>query len=286
MLTWATRASVAVALILLVVKLYAWFVTGSMGILAALVDSLLDLGASVINLLAVRYSLMPADDEHRFGHGKAESLAGLAQSIFIASSAIFLMMYTLERVVNPELIESPSVGVWVMIFSMFLTILLVTYQRKVVKATGSVAIKADSLHYSTDIITNLGILAGLLLYYMGWLYADPIIAFIIGLYIFKCSAKVAYDSVQLLLDRELPKDEQDTIHALTMSHPAVMEVHDLRTRQSGQTKFIQLHLVMDRHLSLLDAHTFGDEVLVIIKKEYPEADILIHQDPDTEREGD
>jgi len=285
LIVWATRASVAVACTLLFLKLYAWLITGSMGILAALVDSLLDLCASLINMYAVRYALEPADEEHRFGHGKAEALAGLGQSMFIASSAVFLIIYTIERIINPELIESPEVGTWVMLISMGLTLLLVIYQRYVVKLTGSVAIKADSLHYSADLVTNAGILVGLGLYYFGWLYSDPVIAMLIGIYILKCAAEIAYESIQLLLDRELPKEEQETVLDIASGVPGVIEVHDLRTRLSGMTRFIQLHIVMDGHLTLMDAHELSESVHQQIQLEFPQADIIIHQDPHTEREA-
>lgn len=281
---WATRASVLVAICLLAMKFYAWVVTGSMGILAALVDSLLDLCASLINLVAVRYAMEPADDEHRFGHGKAEALAGLGQATFIASSAIFLVIYTIERIINPELIESPEVGTWVMLVSLVVTFLLVSYQRYVVKVTGSVAIKADSLHYAADFLTNIGILLGFGLYYVGWLYADPVIAMLIGMYIFKSALHIAYESVQLLLDRELPEEEQQKILDIALSHPFVIEVHDLRTRQSGQTKFIQFHMVLNGTLSLSEAHRLSDQVHQSVKEAFPQADIFIHQDPHTERE--
>lgn len=280
----ATRASVLVALCLLCMKFYAWVVTGSMGILAALVDSLLDLCASLINMIAVRYAMEPADDEHRFGHGKAEALAGLGQAMFIASSAIFLVIYTIERLINPELIESPEVGTWVMFISLVVTFLLVSFQRYVVKMTGSVAIKADSLHYAADFLTNIGILVGLGLYYAGWLYADPVIAMLIGVYIFKSALEIAYESVQLLLDRELPEEEQQKILDIALSHPFVIEVHDLRTRQSGQTKFIQFHMVLNGTISLTEAHDLSDLVHHSVEAAFPEADIFIHQDPHTERE--
>lgn len=279
----ATRASVFVACCLLMMKLYAWLVTGSMGILAALVDSLLDLCASLINMVAVRYAMEPADKEHRFGHGKAEALAGLGQATFIASSAIFLVIYTIERVINPELIESPEIGTWVMFVSLGITLLLVSYQRYVVKKTGSVAIKADSLHYSADLMTNVGILVGIGLYYLGWLYADPIIAMLIGVYIFKSALEIGYESVQLLLDRELPEEDHTKILDIVLSHPFVIEVHDLRTRQSGRTKFIQFHMVLNGTISLIEAHKLSDEVHHSVHSAFPEADIIIHQDPHTER---
>lgn len=280
----ASRASVLVAVTLLTMKFYAWVMTGSMGILAALVDSLLDLCASLINMVAVRYAMEPADKEHRFGHGKAEALAGLGQATFIASSAIFLIIYTIERLINPELIESPEIGTWVMFVSLGITMLLVSYQRYVVKVTGSVAIKADSLHYFTDVLTNVGILVGIGLYYLGWLYADPIIAMLIGIYIFKSAYEIAYESVQLLLDRELPDEDQNKIMDIVLNHPFVIEVHDLRTRQSGQTKFIQFHMVLNGTITLLEAHKLSDLVHHSVQVAFPEADIFIHQDPHTERE--
>ena len=280
----ASRASVLVAVTLLTMKFYAWVMTGSMGILAALVDSLLDLCASLINMVALRYAMEPADKEHRFGHGKAEALAGLGQATFIASSAIFLIIYTIERIINPELIESPEIGTWVMLVSLGITMLLVSYQRYVVKMTGSVAIKADSLHYFTDVLTNVGILVGIGLYYLGWLYADPIIAMLIGIYIFKSAYEIAYESVQLLLDRELPDEDQNKIMDIVLNHPFVIEVHDLRTRQSGQTKFIQFHMVLNGTITLLEAHKLSDQVHHSVQVAFPEADIFIHQDPHTERE--
>ncbi len=282
LIEWAARAAVFTALALLTMKLYAWFVTGSMGILASLVDSCLDLGASLVNMLAVRYARVPPDDEHRFGHGKAEALAGLGQSMFIASSASFLMLYSIERVINPELIESIELGAAVVVLSILMTSCLVAYQRFVVRRTGSVAIKADSLHYSADLITNLAILVGLVLYHYAWLYADPIIALCIGAYILKCALQIAYESVQLLLDRELPEEDHRKIQEVVGRYRDVLEVHDLRTRQSGRTKFIQLHLVMDGHKSLMDAHRLSEAVENALREAFDDADIIIHQDPHTE----
>ncbi len=279
---WAARAAVLTALALLAMKLYAWFVTGSMGILASLVDSCLDLGASLVNMLAVRYARVPPDDEHRFGHGKAEALAGLGQSMFIASSALFLMIYSIERIINPELIEQLELGAGVVVLSIVMTSGLVLFQRYVVRHTGSVAIKADSLHYSADLITNLAILLGLLLYHFAWLYADPLIALCIGAYILKCALQIASESVQLLLDRELPPEDHAKIEEVVARFDRVLEVHGLRSRQSGRTKFIQLHLVMDGHLSLAEAHRISDAVECALSEVFDDADIIIHQDPHTE----
>lgn len=275
-------ASMAVALILLIAKLSAWFWTGSVGVLAALVDSLLDLLASGINMLAIRYAMVPPDDEHRFGHGKAEALAGLGQAIFISSSALFLFIFSIERIINPEIIESLSIGTSVIGFSIILTSILVMFQRYVVRKTGSVAIKADSLHYAADFLSNGGVLLGLVLYYYGWLYSDPVIALLISMFILKSAYDIGNESVQLLLDRELPEDEQRNILDVVASHTDVIEVHDLRTRQSGRTKFVQLHLVMAGQLSLFDAHVLSDAVEADIRALFEDVDIIIHQDPHTE----
>lgn len=279
---WAARAAVVTALVLLSMKLYAWFVTGSMGILASLVDSCLDLGASLVNMLAVRYARVPPDDEHRFGHGKAEALAGLGQSMFIASSALFLILYSIERIVSPELITQVELGAGVVVLSIIMTSGLVLFQRFVVQRTGSVAIKADSLHYSADLITNLAILVGLVLYHYAWLYADPVIALFIGVYILKCALQIAYESVQLLLDRELPPEDHAKIEEVVSGFDEVLEVHGLRSRQSGRTKFIQLHLVIDGRKTLSEAHRISDAVERALREAFEGADILIHQDPHTE----
>lgn len=279
----AAWASVCVALILLVAKVVAWFWTGSVGVLASLVDSMLDLLASGVNMLAIRYAMMPPDREHRFGHGKAEALAGLGQATFIASSAIFLLMFSVERIVHPELIESLDLGFGVVGFSIVLTSVLVMFQRYVVKETGSLAIKADSLHYAADFLSNLGVLLGLALYYFGWLYSDPIVALAIALFILKSAFDIGREAVQLLMDRGLPEAEQREVYDVALSHPDVEEVHELRTRQSGRTRFVQMHLVMDGALSLSEAHRISDEVERSVRDLFDEVDILIHQDPHTEK---
>ena len=160
---WATYASVGVAVFLLLLKLWGWWVTGSVGLLATLLDSAVDIVASVTILLAVRLAQQPPDNEHRFGHGKAEPLAAFAQSIFIAGSALYLMMYALDRLMDPQPMQAPEFGVWIMVAAMGLTLVLVTFQRYVVRATGSTAVMADSWHYLTDLGANAAVLVGLLL---------------------------------------------------------------------------------------------------------------------------
>lgn len=278
----ASYASVCVAIMLLLMKVYAWFATGSMGVLASLVDSLLDLLASLINMFAIRYAMIPADDEHRFGHGKAESLAGLGQALFISSSALFLIFYSIERMANPAELRSIDVGSVVVGISIVLTFALVAFQRFVSKKTGSLAIKADSLHYASDLLTNTGILIGLVLYQQGLVQADPIIALGIGLYILKSAWDIGDEAVHHLLDRELPEEEQEQILSIANAPEEVLEVHDLRTRQSGRTKFVQLHLVLHGSTPLNKAHQISDKVEADIEKAFHDVDVLIHLDPHTE----
>jgi len=276
----ATYASVATAVLLVAVKLVAWHLTGSVALLSSLVDSMLDALASTLNLVAVHHALAPADREHRFGHGKAEPLAGLAQAAFIAGSAVFLVAEAVSRLLRPQPIEQAALGVGVMLFSLGMTLVLVQYQRRVVRRTGSVAIGADLLHYVGDVLVNGGVIAALVLSSLfGWTLADPLIALAIAAYILKAVWDIVARSLAQLMDRELPDADRARIVAIGRRHPQVRDLHDLRTRVSGQTTFIQLHLEMDGALSLERAHAIADEVLADLTKAFPDAEILIHQDP-------
>jgi ferrous-iron efflux pump FieF len=279
LLTLATSASVATAGLLIAVKLAAWLLTGSVSVLASLIDSLMDAAASLINFFAVRYSLTPADAEHRFGHGKAESLAGLAQAAFIAGSAVFLIMHAVERLLYPHPLAEMQVGIVVMIFAIVATLALLGLQRYVVRRTGSMAIRADSLHYMTDVLTNLSIIAALLLVSFGWESSDSIFAIGIAGYILYSAWQIAHDAFQLLMDRELPEEERQRILQIAHNHAHARGVHDLRTRQSGAEKFVQLHLELDEDLPLKQAHSIADEVARSICVVFPTANVIIHQDP-------
>jgi len=276
----ATYASVATAVLLVAVKLVAWHLTGSVALLSSLVDSMLDALASTLNLVAVHHALAPADREHRFGHGKAEPLAGLAQAAFIAGSAVFLVAEAVSRLLRPQPIEQAALGVGVMLFSLGMTLVLVQYQRRVVRRTGSVAIGADLLHYVGDVLVNGGVIAALVLSSLfGWTLADPLIALAIAAYILKAVWDIVARSLAQLMDRELPDADRARIVTIGRRHPQVRDLHDLRTRVSGQTTFIQLHLEMDGALSLERAHAIADEVHADLTKAFPDAEILIHQDP-------
>lgn len=279
LLKLATWASVITAIILISGKLVAWLMTDSVSVLASLVDSMLDALASSINLLAVRYSLVPPDNEHRFGHGKAESLAGLGQAAFISGSAVFLVLQALERLRYPQPLTDLGVGIGVIGFATLATVVLLAIQRYVIKRTGSTAIRADSLHYLTDVLSNLSILLALILASLGWPGFDPVFALFIAIYIFYSAWQIGYEATQALMDRELPEAEKARIYDIAQRPKQVRGVHDLRTRRAGQTYFIQLHLELDDDLPLIDAHAVADDVRIALEQVYPGADIFIHQDP-------
>jgi ferrous-iron efflux pump FieF len=276
----ATWASLMVAVVLIVVKLVAWIATGSVALLASLVDSLVDAAASLVNLLAVRHAATPADREHRFGHGKAEPLGALGQSAFLVGSAVLLMFEAARRIADPAAVQHPPAGIAVMIFATFMTLGLVAYQRHVVKRTGSLAIGADSLHYSSDVFLNLGVIASLAI---GGVYRlpllDPLFGAAVGLWIIYNAVKIALLSLTQLMDRELPDPERAQIRALAEGHPEVIAVHDIRTRVAGPTSFIQLHIEMDGAMNLLRAHEISDEVEARLRSAFPHAEIIIHEDP-------
>ena len=277
----ATYASVAVAMVLIAVKFAAWLDTGSVALLSSLIDSLLDLVASIVNLLAVRHAMSPADREHRFGHGKAEPLAVLGQSAFIIGSALLLLAEAVRRMIAPAAVHNPPAGIAVMVFSIAVTVALVFYQRHVVRRTGSIAITADELHYRGDLILNGSVIAALVLGAISGLdILDPLFGAAIGIWIIYSAATLARLSLVQLMDRELPDDEREKIREIALSHPEVAAAHDLRTRVAGPTAFIQIHIEMDGRMSLLRAHEVSDDVEMRLRAAYPNAEIIIHQDPE------
>lgn len=277
----ATYASVAVAAILIAVKFAAWLETGSVALLSSLVDSLLDASASLVNLIAIRHAMSPADREHRFGHGKAEPLAVLGQSAFITGSALLLLAEAVRRLIWPAPIENPPAGIAVMTLSIVVTIGLVLYQRYVVRRTGSIAITADELHYRSDLVLNLSVIAALVLgSALDQPILDPLFGAAIGVWIVYSAVRLARLSLFQLMDHELPDDEREKIREIAQSHPDVVAAHDLRTRIAGPTAFIQLHIEMDGTMSLERAHEISDEVEAKLRAAYPNAEVIIHQDPE------
>ena len=282
----AAMASVVVAATLILAKVGAWLMTDSVAVLSSLLDSLLDAAASVINLVAVRHALTPADDDHRFGHGKAEPLAGLAQSAFICGSSLILLMEAIHRFGSPQPVQRPEIGIAVALLSILLSAALVVYQRRVVARTGSVAIAADSLHYGSDALLNGAVIAAIVIgRFFDLPLADPVFGALIALWILYGAIRIARQSFDLLMDRELPADDRARILTIARARPEVRDVHDLRTRSAGTHIFVQMHIELDPDMRLARAHAIADGVEHDIRAAYPHAEIIIHQDPAGEMEA-
>lgn len=275
----AAITSSSVALILVVIKFYAWLVSDSSAMLASTTDSILDLFASVMNIVILRFALAPADDEHKFGHGKAESLAGLVQAAFVLGSAILLIFNGVERVINPRVIVQSNIAIGVTIVAIALTLFLVVFQRYVIKRTGSIVISADALHYQSDLFLNLGVLAAIFLSQGIWLQADGVFTIAVALFLLFGAGQIIYQSVYQLMDHELNEDELAQIKSIVLAHEHALGLHELRTRQSGAQRFIQFHLELDDNLSLLEAHSIGDDIEAKICEALAPCEVFIHQDP-------
>ena len=276
----ASVASVGSALLLIGLKLAAFFETGSVSLLSSLFDSALDAAASIVNLIAVRQALVPPDAEHRFGHGKAEPLASLVQVAFILGSSVLLLAEVFDRFVSPRLVDAPEVGVGVMVISLGVTGLLVMFQRRVVRRTGSIAIRSDQAHYATDFLVNLSVIVALVLSArFGWWWIDPAIALAIAIFIAGAAVRIGKEALDMLMDREMDEADRTRIKDIVRGHPQVLNLHDLRTRAAGRDRFIQFHLELDGALSLSDAHRISDAVEKEVREAFPGAEVIIHEDP-------
>lgn len=276
----ATMASMTVAVTLIGAKAAAWLITDSVSMLSSLIDSSLDLIASLVTFFAVRHALTPADADHRFGHGKAEALAGLTQAGFIAASGGGLLLTVGERLFHPHPVQNEVVGLYVSALAVVLTLGLVSFQSYVVRRSGSLAIGADRAHYFTDLVTNLAV--GAALYAsaaLGQPMIDVVVATGVALYLLTGAWHVARISLDVLMDRELADGERQRIVEIARARPEVRDVHDLRTRSAGLTKFIQLHVELDPSYRLTEAHAIGDQVEAEIRKAFPDAEIILHVDP-------
>lgn len=276
----ATYASVATAVLLIIAKAWAWLHSDSVSLLATLTDSSLDLLASLVTLVAVYHALQPADKEHRFGHGKAEPLAGLWQALFVFASAVFLFYQAIRRLINPKpLTDAIEASIGVMILAIVLTGLLLLFQRHVIKKTASTAISADALHYKTDFLINISIIVAIVMSAAGWHRADALMAIAIAAYIMHSAWQIMRDAVNLLMDHELPVSQRQQIEQLVLSHEAVRGLHDLRTRRAGLQVFIQLHLELDGEMRLQQASAICRSIEQDLLQNFDNAEVLIHPHP-------
>ncbi|MEP6830421.1 MAG: cation diffusion facilitator family transporter [Rhizomicrobium sp.] len=276
----AALASVSVSLFLVAIKTFAYFASHSVAMLASLADSALDLFTAGLNLFAIREALAPPDREHRFGHGKAEPLAGLAQGAFIAASALFLVIQAVQRLISPQPVEHGLAALIVMLISIAMAVGLILYEREVIKRTGSLAVSADQTHYVGDLVTNIGVVIAILLANgLGWLRADPIIALVVAAVMVTSAWLVFRQSLDQLMDRELPDADREKIKTIVRAHPEVLNLHDLRTRTAGLYTFIQVHLELDPEMPLSRAHAVSDDVERELCAAFDRAEVIIHQDP-------
>ncbi len=280
LLRTASFASPLVALLLIALKAWGWWQTGSVALLSSLADSLLDLAASLITFFAIRVSLTPPDDEHRFGHGKSEAVAGIVQAALIALSAMFVVLEAVRRLSAPTLVHAPAAGVSIIAVSLVATALLVVFQRWVVRRTGSFALTADEAHYRTDLLSGLAVGAAILAgARAGWWWVDPLVGLAVAAWLVHTASGIARLALRDLLDAELPRAERARVRRLILGHDHVRGVHDLRTRSAGQRRFIQVHVELDPALTLEQAHQISDEIERELLAALDDAEILIHLDP-------
>lgn len=255
----SARVTLVVAVVLVVVKLAGWLVTGSMALLASAVDSLVDTGASIVTLWGVRYAQQPPDREHRFGHEKGEAVAAFTQASFLAGAAFVLAFQSVERLVFPVPLGGLEIGFWLIGASLAVACALVAMQSWVVRKTGSTAIAADRAHYLTDIGLNLAVLAALAVtQFSGWARADPAFAIVISGYMLWSAYAISREALEQLLDRELPSEDRRRIKAAVRACAGVRDIHDLRTRFSGDRTFVEYHLEVDPGLTVDIGHAIGD----------------------------
>ncbi len=266
----STRVTLAVAVLLVMVKVAGWLVTGSIALLASAVDSLVDTGTSIVTFLGVRYAQRPPDREHRFGHGKGEAVAAFTQASFLAGAAFVLAFQSVERLAFPVPLEELELGFWLIGGSLAAACGLVLMQSWVVRRTGSTAIAADRAHYLTDIGMNAAVLAALgVTQWTGWPRADPVFALGISGYMLRSAYAIAREALEQLLDRELPSEDRRRIKAAVRACAGVRDIHDLRTRFSGDRTFVEYHLEVDPGLTVDVGHAIGDATEVAVQNLLP-----------------
>lgn len=277
----ASRASIAVALTLIACKALAFVMTGSVAILSGLFDSVQDLMTSGVNMIAVHHATEPADKEHRFGHGKAQAIGSLIQGLIIFAAAVFLAIEAWGRFQHPQPLERPLWGVVVTLVAIALTVVLVQFQSYVIARTQSLSIRTDQAHYTGDILMNVGVLISMAATtWLGWTRVDALFGMGVAGYLFTVVYQVIRDSFKMLMDTEMPDEFRKQIQDIVHSFPVVSRIHDLRTRQSGSHAFIQFCIHLNENMTLRQAHDITDMIEDRIREHFPDAEVIIHPEPE------
>ena len=276
----AASASITTALLLTLLKAGAALYTGSLSVLSSMIDSLADLISSLITFVAIYYSDKPLTSEHRYGYGKVESISALFQAAFIMGSAGFILYDGFYRFIYPQPLNNTDIGISIMFISLFITLLLVALQRYVMRKVKSPAIRADSLHYVVDILSNSAVILSLFVVrYIGWSWFDILTAILIAVYLIISAWQIICDALNEITDKEVDKKTKQEIIKCINNIPEIKGYHDLRTRLSGTRLFIEIHLEFDGNLSLYEVHKIAEHAEEKINTLYPHAQIIIHQDP-------
>jgi ferrous-iron efflux pump FieF len=277
----AAFASIAAAVFLLALKGWAAWSTGSTAMLGSLADTTLDLVASLATLLGVWIAAQPADDKHRFGHGKAEAIAALFQIVLISISAIGIASRAIEQFMSGGRVQAAGQGIIVSVAAILVTLALVAWQRHVIRRTRSIAIHTDSVHYQSDLLLNSAVILALVLdQYAGLQGADPLFGLVIAGWLGWGALNASKAVLNQLMDHEWPPEKKQRVLELVALNPNINGVHDLRTRTSGHKDFVQFHIWIDAQTTVREAHRVMDEIEARIHKEFPEVEVLIHTDPD------
>lgn len=277
----AAIASMSVAALLIVLKIWATIETGSTAMLGSLADTALDMVASLVTLIGVWVAAQPADADHRFGHGKAEALAALVQVVLISISAVGIAARAIEVWVSGERVEAAETGVTVSLIAIGATLLLLLWQRHVIRRTGSLAIQTDHVHYKSDILLNIGVIAALALdQYVGIAGADPVFALGIAAWLGWNAWEASSQAIDNLMDKEWPVEKRQQLLDAIRDNPELQGVHDLRTRTAGTRDFAQFHITVDPAMTVHDAHEVMDAIEARLLTVFPDTEFLIHVDPE------
>jgi len=283
----AATASVSVACLLMAMKGYAAWATGSMAMLGSLADTVLDLIASLVTLIGVRVAALPAYHDHRFGHGKAEAIVALFQGIVIAGSSVAILIEAVTRLSHAQSAQAAELGIGASLAAMAITACLLAYQRHVIARTGSLAIRTDYVHYQSDLLLNLAVIVALgLQHFLHWGMADPLFGIAIALWLLWGAWHSGKEAVDQLMDKEWPEEKRRRFVEVASRHPEIRHLHDLRTRTSGSRDFAQFHMWIDPDMTIADAHVVVEALERALEAAFPGTEVLIHLDPEGQVDTD